>query len=170
MQVLRNFHTHKPPVPTFEERYDRWGYQNADGSWPIGPQFADVQPFREGVAWVRPVGIETWGLIAEDGRLLRTIRLPAGPGDIGKAYAAAISPDAALIAAGGWTRGVAGDESVYLFERASGRLLRRVGGLADVVNHLAFSPDGTRLAAVLGGKGGVRLIDPAIGRVVALGA
>ena len=29
--------THKPPVPTFEERYDRWGYQNADGSWPIGP-------------------------------------------------------------------------------------------------------------------------------------
>jgi tetratricopeptide (TPR) repeat protein len=62
--------THKPPVPTFEERYDRWGYQNADGSWPIGPQFADVQPFREGVAWVRPVGIETWGLLAEDGRLL----------------------------------------------------------------------------------------------------
>ncbi len=39
-------------------------------SWPIGPQFADVQPFRDGVAWVRPVGIETWGLIAEDGRLL----------------------------------------------------------------------------------------------------
>ena len=62
--------THKPPVPTFEERYDRWGYQNPDGSWPIGPQFADVQPFRDGVAWVRPVGIETWGLIAEDGRLL----------------------------------------------------------------------------------------------------
>jgi tetratricopeptide (TPR) repeat protein len=62
--------THKPPVPTFEERYDRWGYQNADGSWPVGPQFADVQPFRDGVAWVRPVGIETWGLIAEDGRLL----------------------------------------------------------------------------------------------------
>jgi tetratricopeptide (TPR) repeat protein len=63
-------HTHKPPVPTFEERYDRWGYQNPDGSWPIGPQFADVQPFRDGVAWVRPVGIETWGLIAEDGLLL----------------------------------------------------------------------------------------------------
>jgi hypothetical protein len=62
--------THKPPAPTFEERYDRWGYRNDDGSWPIGPQFADVQPFRDGVAWVRPVGIETWGLIAEDGRLL----------------------------------------------------------------------------------------------------
>jgi hypothetical protein len=66
-EILR---THVPPVPTFEERYDRWGYQSADGTWPIGPQFADVQPFRDGVAWVRPVGIETWGLLAEDGRLL----------------------------------------------------------------------------------------------------
>jgi len=66
-EILR---THKPPVPTFEERYDRWGFRNDDGSWPIGPQFADVQPFRDGVAWVRPVGFETWGLIAEDGRLL----------------------------------------------------------------------------------------------------
>ncbi|HLT11864.1 MAG TPA: WG repeat-containing protein [Micromonosporaceae bacterium] len=62
--------THQPPVPTFDETYDRWGYRYPDGSWPIGPQFADVQPFRDGVAWVRPVGIETWGLIAEDGRLL----------------------------------------------------------------------------------------------------
>ncbi|HEY7225888.1 MAG TPA: WG repeat-containing protein [Micromonosporaceae bacterium] len=66
-EILR---THKPPAPTFEERYDRWGFRNDDGSWPIGPQFADAQPFRDGVAWVRPVGIETWGLIAEDGRLL----------------------------------------------------------------------------------------------------
>lgn len=62
--------THQPPTPTFEPQYDRWGFQYPDGSWPIGPQFADVQPFRDGVAWVRPVGIETWGLIAEDGRLL----------------------------------------------------------------------------------------------------
>ena len=43
-------------------------------------------------------------------------------------------------------------ESVYLFDRASGRLLRRVGGLPDVVLHLAFSPDGTRLAAALGSR------------------
>jgi len=62
--------THRPPTPTFDEHYDRWGYQDAEGAWPIGPQFADVQPFRDGVAWVRPVGIETWGLIDEAGRLL----------------------------------------------------------------------------------------------------
>ena len=108
--------------------------------------------------------VRVWA--AEDGRLLRTLRLPAGPGNVGKAYAAAISPDGALVAAGGWTRRPA-PTSVYLFERASGRLLRRVGGLPNVVNHLAFSPDGTRLAATLGGGEGVRLIDPAAGRVVA---
>jgi tetratricopeptide (TPR) repeat protein len=62
--------THKPPAPTFDEHIDRWGYKDEAGGWPIGPQFADVQPFRDGVAWVRPVGIETWGLIEEDGRLL----------------------------------------------------------------------------------------------------
>ena len=105
--------------------------------------------------------------VAEDGKLLQTLRLPAGPGDVGKAYAAALSPDGALVAAGGWTSTTGTDESVYLFDRASGRLLRRVGGLPDVVHHLAFSPDGTRLAAALGSGGGVRLIDPAAGRVVA---
>ncbi len=62
--------THKPPVPTFDEHYDRWGFQSADGGWPVAPQFADVQPFRDGVAWIRPVGVETWGLIDESGRLL----------------------------------------------------------------------------------------------------
>src|SRR4051812_50031285 len=45
--------------------------------------------------------VRVWA--AGDGRLLRTLRLPAGPGDVGKAYAAAISPDGALVAAGGGT-------------------------------------------------------------------
>jgi tetratricopeptide (TPR) repeat protein len=62
--------TPRPAAPTFDEHYDRWGFANADGTWPIAPQFADVQPFRDGVAWVRPVGVETWGLIDEAGRLL----------------------------------------------------------------------------------------------------
>jgi hypothetical protein len=89
--------------------------------------------------------VRVWA--AADGALLRTLRLPAGPGNVGKAYAAAISPDGALVAAGGWTSASGTDESVYLFDRASGRLLRRAGGLPARVIHLAFSPDGSRLAA-----------------------
>jgi hypothetical protein len=66
-EILR---TQKSAAPTFDEVVDRWGYQDEHGGWPIPPQFADVQPFREGVAWVRPVGVETWGLIDEAGRAL----------------------------------------------------------------------------------------------------
>ena len=95
-----------------------------------------------------------------DGRHLRTIRLPAGPGNIGKAYAVAIGPDGELIAVGGLTRFTEADpqEQIYLFDRESGALLHRIDGLPNVVNHLTFSPDGRFLAAALG-AGGLRVFD-----------
>ncbi len=43
--------THKPPVPTFEERYDRWGYQNA------GRQLADRPAVRRRAAVPRRGGL-----------------------------------------------------------------------------------------------------------------
>jgi WD40 repeat protein len=102
--------------------------------------------------------VRVWAL--EDGRPLATLRVPIDEGAPGKVFAVAISPDGERIAAGGW--GPASDglsNSIYIFERASGRIVRRVDGLPDVIYHLAFSPDSSRLVAVLWGANGVRMYE-----------
>ena len=66
-----------------------------------------------------------------------------------------MSPDGSVIAAAGWTRWTEADpqEQIYLFVRATGVLMRRIDGLPTVVDRLAFSHDGGRLAAVLDRRG-----------------
>lgn len=61
---------HRPPVPAFDERAGAWGYATEDGAPVIAPGYADVQPFRDSVAWVRRQECETWELIDESGQLL----------------------------------------------------------------------------------------------------
>ncbi|MGO9171268.1 MAG: TIR domain-containing protein [Rhodomicrobium sp.] len=103
-----------------------------------------------------------WAL-PEGGRgapaLLRTLRMPIGEGNDGKVYATALSPDGKWVAAGGWDASWSIDKtmSVYIFEAATGRLATRLGRLGSAIPHLAFSPDGRRLAATLGGGEGLRL-------------
>jgi WD40 repeat protein len=101
--------------------------------------------------------VRIWSL--PDGGLQRVIRLPTGEGSLGKAYAVAVSPDGGTIAVGGWTSPSGLDTNIYLFGRASGALLQRLPDLPNVVLHLAFSPDGKRLAAALGGASGIRVFD-----------
>jgi WD40 repeat protein len=92
------------------------------------------------------------------GKLLTILRPPIGNDNEGKLYAVALSADGATIAVGGFT-GEAGsnDFPIYLFDRASGRMTRRIGGLPAVTHHLAFSFDSQLLAASLGGKRGIRV-------------
>ncbi|MFM7648022.1 MAG: WD40 repeat domain-containing protein, partial [Cyanobium sp.] len=92
-----------------------------------------------------------WNLAT--GQLERVLRVPLGEGAEDKLYAVALSPDGALVALGGWTSPDGLNTSIYLFDRASGRLLQRLAGLPNVALHLAFAADGRRLAASLGANG-----------------
>jgi WD40 repeat protein len=89
---------------------------------------------------------------AGEPRLLHVLRVPIGPGDDGKIFAVALSPDDRFVAAGGLNRST-GDHWVYIFETTTGKLLRRLGKLDSAVLHLKFSPDGKHLAATLSGSG-----------------
>jgi len=95
---------------------------------------------------------------ARDGRLLSVFRPPIGPGNEGKLFAVAISPDARWVATGGWTSYYWEQaNSIYIFDRASGLMQHRISGIVGVINDLEFSPDGRYLAAALGGNGGARV-------------
>ncbi len=100
--------------------------------------------------------VRVWSL--PEGRLLNTLRLPIVAGNEGEVYALAISPDGTTVAVGGWT-GYKWDRSVsiYLFNRLSNQIVRRLTGLPNPISKLAYSQDGRYLAASLVGKTGIRI-------------
>jgi WD40 repeat protein len=102
--------------------------------------------------------VRVWSL--PGGQLQRVLRLPSDQGHSGKAFAAALAPDGATVAVGGWT-GVGGNHNIFLFDRTSGALTKRIDGLPEVVLHLAYSKDGQLLVATLGGANGFRVFDAA---------
>jgi WD40 repeat protein len=108
------------------------------------------------------------------GRLNKVIRPPIGSDAEGDLYAVAISPDGKVVALGGWTEFSGGQTNVapeghaiLLFDRASGRMLRRIEGVSNAIFGLTYSPDGRYVAAILAGTGGLRVFRPDTGELVA---
>lgn len=89
----------------------------------------------------------------DSGTLLATFRPPAGEGNTGKLYAAAMAPDATIFALAGWSAG----NDIYLVDRQRNEIVHRITGLPNIVTQLAFSPDGRMLAVGLWGSHGLRL-------------
>jgi WD40 repeat protein len=77
------------------------------------------------------------------GEPVRVLRTPVGGGDLGRVLAVAMTADGQTVAVGG----IMPENGVYLFDRATGKLLRRLKGATSDVSELEFSADGARLAA-----------------------
>ncbi len=101
--------------------------------------------------------LRLWDL--HSGDLLKTYRVPIGENDEGMLFSGAISPDGEWVAGAGWTKASTGSHNVYLFNRASGKLLKRLPGLEDAIHHLCVSKDGRYLGASLRTGQGVRVWD-----------
>lgn len=98
------------------------------------------------------------------GRPESVLRPPQDDDNEGKLFAVAMSPDGEIVGVAGRTLlGSSAGHTIYLFDRGSARLLRRIQGLPEPILHLAYSPDGRWLAASMQGKGGLRVYDAGSG-------
>ena len=126
-----------------------------------------ISASEDGTRFLSSSDDKTARLYDGEGRLIRVLRVPIAPGDEGKLYACALSPDGAMAALAGWTGNeFNGSYAIYLYDLASGAMLRRIAGLPRVINHLAFAPSAAgrpMLASSLGGKNGIRVFDPSSG-------
>lgn len=101
-------------------------------------------------------------------RLISVLRVPIDASHEGQLYAIAVSPDGRTLAAGGWTGwDWDGKANIYFFDVASGELIRRIGGFSNVVNALAWMPDGAHLAVGLQGYSGFQVLRLSDGQTVA---
>lgn len=104
----------------------------------------------------------------DGGEPLGVLRVPMEAGDEGALYAVALSADGSLAVAAGNTGSSWGDGvTLYLFDVKAQRLKARLAGQPQVLNDLAFSPDGRFVAGAFGGTAGIRVWDSSSFRLVA---
>ena len=84
------------------------------------------------------------------------LRPPVGAGTEGQLNAVAISPDGDKVAVAGDTTAGESNRTIYIFDRANGKIVARVKGVPAEVNKLAWSHGGKYLAALLK-EGGLRV-------------
>lgn len=110
--------------------------------------------------------IRVWQM--PEARLLNVLRVPMDEGHEGQLFGLAVSPDGMTVAAGGWTGwDWEGKGSIYLFDVATGDLVKRFGGLDETISALVWSRDGRYLLVGLQGRGGFVVLRADTGVVVA---
>jgi dipeptidyl aminopeptidase/acylaminoacyl peptidase len=95
-----------------------------------------------------------WGLA--NGELRQVLRPFAFGAQAGRLYGVALHPKENLVAVAGTTGGEGQPHFIYLFDTESGQLQATIDARAGDVRKLAWSPDGTVLAAGYNGTNGVR--------------
>lgn len=91
------------------------------------------------------------------GKLLRVLRVPVGADEVGRLYAAAISPDGAHVAVAGTTAAPAGVHRIYRFGLPDGGVEGVIDARGGDIKNLAWSPHGDMLAAVYAREPALRL-------------
>ncbi|WP_350112499.1 WD40 repeat domain-containing protein [Nitrosomonas sp.] len=89
--------------------------------------------------------VRVWDIAS--GKTIRILRGQIGPGDEGKIYAAALSPDNRWLAVGGWLKGEDNRHIIRLIDLLSGQVVHLLKGHRAVINALAFSADSRRLVS-----------------------
>ena len=97
-----------------------------------------------------------------DRRLLATLRVPIGEGDVGRLYGAAFSPDGKAVAVAGTQGDSRSPHRIDVFDAGNGAHLRTLALDAGNVVRLLWTRNGRDLAACLAGGNGIR-IQPASG-------
>jgi WD40 repeat protein len=102
--------------------------------------------------------IRVWSVAT--GEPLRTIRTSTGQATNGRIYAMALSPDQRWLAAAGLTMTPEQGHVIQIYDFRTGKLVGLLSGHANVIESLAFSPNGASLASA-SLDGSIRLWDMA---------